>query len=125
MKKAVGVVIGVVVLVVGGWTAASWYTGKRVEQEIRLYITELNEQAGLGAFSVENYERGIFSSSASYRFVAGTMPMPLNLVRTGDEILFEGDIQHGPWPWRQLRKGALMPVLAATHTRMQNVGAAQ
>lgn len=124
MKRAVGIVVGVVVLVAAGWIAASWYTGKRVEQEVRQYITELNEQAGFGNISIEEYERGIFSSSARYRFEAGTLSLPLNLIRTGDVIQFNGDIQHGPLPWMRLSKGRLMPVLAATHTRLENSGPA-
>lgn len=119
MRKAVAVIAGVVVLVGAGWTAASWYTGKQVQQEVEQYVQTLNSRPGVGSVAIENYQRGIFSSSARYRFTVGPVSLPLDVVRPGEEVVFDGKIHHGPWPWSRVRTGALKPVLAATHTKLE------
>jgi len=122
MNKAVAVVAGAIVLVAAGWTGTSWYTGKRVQQEIEQYVRALNDRPGLGKVTIESYDRGVFASSARYRFTAGPLPLPLDLIPPGDEIVFEGDIHHGPWPWQRLRVGEFRPVLAASRTHLVNTG---
>nr|WP_306803951.1 DUF945 family protein [Providencia sp. PROV037] len=69
MKKSL-VAVGVIVALGAVWTGASWYTGSKVKDELDKVILKTNDffavnvpESGLN-FKVENYEKGVFSSTA-------------------------------------------------------------
>lgn len=119
MKKSL-VAIGVIVAVGAVWTGASWYTGSKVEAELNKVIGNTNDffaanapEAGV-IFKVENFNRGVFSSQAN-------IVITLSDSSAADEaIVFNTNIDHGPFPLSQVAKFNLMPKLAAAHIELVN-----
>ncbi|PVZ86631.1 DUF945 domain-containing protein [Serratia sp. S1B] len=124
MKKSV-VAVSIIVVLGAAWTGASWYTGKQIEQRMGEIVTNANSQldtylpkAGL-KLSVENYQRGIFSSQL--RYVLRTNNAGDNaLLKPGDEIAFIETIDHGPFPLSQLKKFNLAPSMASLYSELDN-----
>ncbi|HEF8772550.1 YdgA family protein [Providencia manganoxydans] len=119
MKKSL-VAVGVIVAVGAAWTGASWYTGSKVENELNKIISNTNEffaanapEAGV-VFKVENFKRGVFSSQANIVISAAES-------NGADEtIVFNTDIEHGPFPLSQVAKFNLIPKLGAANIELAN-----
>lgn len=119
MKKSL-VAVGVIVAVGAVWTGVSWYTGSKVEAELNKVIGNTNDffaanapEAGI-KFKVENFNRGVFSSQANIVITSTDSS-------TADEsIVFNTNIDHGPFPLSQVAKFNLMPKLAAAHIELAN-----
>jgi len=114
MKRAGVVVVAVAAVAVAGWTGASWYTGKRVEETVRQGVADANKANDWGAqIEIVSYDRGILSSTARYRIkgLAGT---------TGDELLLAIDskVHHGPLPLERLVSFRWKPVSATTESTL-------
>lgn len=119
MKKSL-VAVGVIVAVGAAWSGASWYTGSKVENELNKIISNTNEffatnapEAGI-VFKVENFKRGVFSSQANIVISAAES-------NGADEtVVFNTDIEHGPFPLSQVAKLNLIPKLGAAHVELAN-----
>lgn len=91
-------------------TGASWYTGKQIEQHMGEVVDNANGQlkaylpkAGV-KLSYENYQRGLFSSKVRYVLRSdGTDTSENAALKTGEEVAFLETIDHGPFPFAQLK----------------------
>ncbi|EKT63245.1 YdgA family protein [Providencia burhodogranariea] len=119
MKKSL-VAIGVIVAVGAVWTGASWYTGSKVEAELNKVIGNTNDFFAANApdagvkFKVENFNRGVFSSQANIVITSSDSSA------ADEAIVFNTNIDHGPFPLSQVAKFNLLPKLAAAHIELAN-----
>ena len=113
--------ISAIVLVTGlaAYSGASWWSGFRIQSQsyaaldaINLHLSRTwSEQVRLSA---RTYQRGVFSSEASYVLsVPTSKDSPTDTKR---EILFINHITHGPFPLVNLFKGDFFAVGAIIHT---------
>lgn len=119
MKKAIGVVVGVVVVAGAAWAAGAWYTGERLEAVLRQRVDEGNARlqallpGGKASLSLESLDRHLFSTDARLQVrlradaVAGQPP------GREDVVDITAHIGHGPFPLDRLKRGQIMPVMAA------------
>ncbi|MGO2435550.1 MAG: YdgA family protein, partial [Serratia proteamaculans] len=129
MKKSL-VAVSVIVVLGAAWTGASWYTGKLIEQRMGEVVDNANSQlkvylpkAGV-KLGYENYQRGIFSSKIRYVLRAdGSVTTDEAPLKAGDEVAFMETIDHGPFPFAQLKKFNLLPSMASLHTELENTPA--
>ncbi|MDU4175660.1 MAG: YdgA family protein, partial [Serratia liquefaciens] len=129
MKKSL-VAVSVIVVLGAAWTGASWYTGKLIEQRMGEVVENANSQlkaylpkAGV-KLGYENYQRGIFSSKIRYVLRAdGSITTDDAPLKPGDEVAFQETIDHGPFPFAQLKKFNLLPSMASVHTELENTAA--
>ena len=102
------------------WTSTSWYTGKQVEDWYRTETEKINvriKEDGFPfdiSFAVSSYERGVFSSTAR---VALRLPQHCGLPK---EVILIDTLNHGPFPWSQIKQGNLRPALLASHAVLQD-----
>lgn len=124
MKKSL-VAVGVIVALGVVWTGTAWYTGKQLEGRMAEMInnanTELNKaspEAGL-TLAYQNYHRGLFSSTMQLviKPTAGTTSA---ILKPDQTIVFNESIDHGPFPFAQLKKFNLLPSMASVHTTLMN-----
>lgn len=74
--------------------------------------------------SYENYQRGLFSSKVRYVLRSdGTDTSENAALKTGEEVAFTETIDHGPFPFAQLKKFNLLPSMASVHTELENTPA--
>ena len=72
MKKSVAITLGVVIVGAGSWVGATWYTGKRIEEDAQRHLAQANEKLAkitpLFGLRIDQlkYERGLFSTQARY-----------------------------------------------------------
>lgn len=126
MNKAVSIVAAVVVTGAVVWTGGSWYTGQRVEQEVRGYVARLNQEpAYAGLLQIASYERGVFSSEVRYTLDLESLAMLPATYGLPKELALHDHIQHGPLPLSRVRAGQFAPVLATTRTRVERSAATQ
>ncbi|WP_262259665.1 YdgA family protein, partial [Serratia liquefaciens] len=72
----------------------------------------------------ENYQRGIFSSKLRYVLRAdGSVTTDDAPLKAGDKVAFQETIDHGPFPFAQLKKFNLLPSMASVHTELENTPA--
>ena len=116
MKKIVWLPVVIVVLV-AVWLGASWYSGRRIEAELKQQITSMN---GVWAASGNanqqlqikqiSYQRGLLSSQARYALTIGALP-------AGQAPEIDLTLRHGPFP------NGLAPKKFALHAELANTGA--
>ena len=124
MKKSL-VAVSVIVVLGAAWTGASWYTGKQIEQHMGEVVDNANGQlkaylpkAGV-KLSYENYQRGLFSSKVRYVLRSdGTDTSENAALKAGEEVAFLETIDHGPFPFAQLKKFNLLPSMASVPPAM-------
>lgn len=118
IKKLIGAGVGLAVLIVG-YSAASWWSGMRIQSRsyaavdaINIHLARtLSDQIRV---TLRDYDRGVFSSQSSY---ALTFPQ-----KAGDEtaqkreILFLNQIDHGPFPLKNIGSGHFKPIGALIET---------
>ncbi|AKE10605.1 YdgA family protein [Serratia liquefaciens] len=129
MKKSL-VALSTVVVLGAAWTGASWYTGKLIEQQMGAVVDNANSllksnlpKAGV-KLGYENYQRGIFSSKLRYVLRAdGSVTTDDAPLKAGDKVAFQETIDHGPFPFAQLKKLNLLPSMASVHTELENTPA--
>lgn len=103
--------LALVLILIVGWLAASWYTGQRAQTMLRQWIDQQNvsmNSAGLAhppVLSLISDHHGLFSSQALVE-IAYTRDDKPQTVNT------EIDIDHGPWPMSRLREQKFAPVMA-------------
>jgi uncharacterized protein YdgA (DUF945 family) len=124
MKKATGVVAGVVIVVGAAWVGAAWYTGTRVETVVRQQVEQSNAklQAFLPAakmsFTVASLERHLFSTDVRYSF---KVPGKAAAGKAAEDVEFivVDHVEHGPFPLARLKSGQLAPVMATSHFALE------
>lgn len=126
MKKTT---ITVCILIMLGtiWTGAAWLTGKKIENRLNELVQQSNTTfsqmiptAGI-TITQQNYQRGIFSSTAQL------IIEPLHQGNTGNAplsgpniIIVDEKIEHGPLPFSQLTQFKFMPAMATIRGKLIN-----
>jgi uncharacterized protein YdgA (DUF945 family) len=96
------------------WTGASWYTGKQAEDWYRAETEKANVRLKEAGFpndlsaAIASYERGVFSSKVHF---ALRLPERCGLPK---ELVLIDALNHGPFPWSQIKQGNLRPALLAS-----------
>lgn len=121
MSKSVKVAIGVVAVALA-YSGASWYVGKKLENEIGQHISAFNDYAktqleataddAMVQLSLTQFERGIFSSKVKYELLLGEKSDPV-------QLLINDKLQHGPFPLGAVTKGHLTPALAFSNAELE------
>ena len=128
MKKtqvAVGVIVALGVI----WTGASWFTGKQLESHMDEMLQNANAQLNAYApnsrltLSYQDYQRGVFSSKTKLVVQASSQTNDNPLLKPGQSIVLNETIDHGPFPFAQLKRGSLIPSMASVHTELENTDA--
>lgn len=124
-KIAVGVVVALGVI----WTGGAWFTGKQLETHMDTLVQNANAQLNNIApdsrlkVSYQEYQRGLFSSSAKLVVQASSQTEDNSLLKPGQSIVFKEKIDHGPFPFAQLKKFNLLPSMASVHSELENTDA--
>lgn len=124
MKKSL-VAAGVIVALGVVWTGGAWYTGKKLETHLAEMVSQANAQIKLTApeanveLAYQNYQRGIFSSQLQLvlKPVAGKENPWL---KAGQSVVFDESVDHGPFPFAQLKTFNLLPAMASVKTTLVN-----
>jgi uncharacterized protein YdgA (DUF945 family) len=129
MRKSL-VAVSVIVAACAAWTGASWFTGKLIEQRMDEVVNNVNSQlqsflpktgAKLG---YEHVQRCIFSSKIRYVLRSdSSAPTDAKALNPSDEVAFLATIEHGPFPFAQLKKFNLLPSMATAHIKLENTTA--
>lgn len=124
MKKSL-VAVSVIVALGVVWTGAAWFTGKQLEGRMAEMVAnanaELNNaspQAGL-TLSYQDYHRGLFHSSMQL-VLKPTAGKESAFLKPDQSVVFAETIDHGPFPFAQLKKFNLIPSMASIHTQLVN-----
>lgn len=123
MKKSVAITLGVVIVGAGSWVGATWYTGKRIEEDSQRYLAQANEKLAkitpLFGLRIDQlkYERGLFSTQARYGVSFLKNDKSPNDMPPG-MIEFDANVEHGPFPKSALARGAIAPKLAFIHSEI-------
>lgn len=124
-KIAVGVVVALGII----WTGGAWFTGKQLEKHMDTLVQNANSQLNNVApdsrlkVSYQDYQRGLFSSTAKLVIQASSQTEDNSLLKPGQSIVFDEKIDHGPFPAAQLKKFNLIPSMASVHTVLDNTEA--
>lgn len=124
MKKTL-VAAGVIVALGVVWTGAAWYTGKQFESRIDDMVKQGNAELKNSApeagveLAYQNYQRGIFSSQLQLvvKPVAGGQNVWL---KPGQSVVLNEKVDHGPFPFAQLKTFNLIPAMASVKTTLVN-----
>ncbi|MXP48892.1 DUF945 domain-containing protein [Pantoea sp. Eser] len=128
MKKtnvAVGVIIALGVI----WTGAAWFTGKQLENHMDQLLQNANTQLNAYApnsrlkISYQDYQRGVFSSKANLVIQASSQTEDNALLKPGQSVILNETIDHGPFPFAQLKHFNLIPSMASVHSELANTDA--
>ncbi|WP_336220440.1 YdgA family protein [Citrobacter amalonaticus] len=124
MKKSL-VAAGVIVALGVVWTGGAWYTGKKLETHLSEMVNQANEQIKRTApeanveLAYQTYQRGVFSSQLQLvlKPVAGKENPWL---KAGQSVVFNESVDHGPFPFAQLKTFNLIPSMASVKTTLVN-----
>lgn len=124
MNKSL-VAVGVIVALGVVWTGGAWYTGKKIETHLEDMVAQANAQLKLTApesnleVSYQNYHRGVFSSQLQLlvKPIAGKVNP---WIKSGQSVIFNESVDHGPFPLAQLKKLNLIPSMASIQTTLVN-----
>lgn len=120
MKKS-AVIAAALVLVAAAYSGASWYVGMKSEHMIRDALDRANARivSAMGPdleahrvrIDVSEYRRGVFSTHARYT---------VTIADRDDTAEFgiTDHMQHGPFPWAQVRQGSFEPLLAYSRSQL-------
>lgn len=124
MKKSL-VAVGVIVALGVVWTGSAWYTGKQLEGRMAELIANANAElnraspeAGL-TLSYQDYHRGLFHSQMQL-VVKPTAGAQSAFLKPEQSVVFAETIDHGPFPFAQLKKFNLLPSMASIRTELVN-----
>ncbi len=124
MKKSV-VAAGVVVALGVCWMGSAWYTGKQIEPKVAEFVSSFNQaskakssQMGM-TLSYKAISSGLLSShfQVVLTFEHGA---EASGIKAGQNIAFNVDVDHGPFPLSSLAKGNLGPAMAAMNVSLVN-----
>lgn len=124
MKKTL-VAAGIIVALGVVWTGTAWYTGKQLEKHLADMVAQANAELKRSApganleVSSQNYERGIFKSHLQLlvKPVAGGENAWL---KPGQSVVLNETVDHGPFPFAQLKSFNLIPAMASVKTTLVN-----
>lgn len=124
MKKSL-VAAGVIVALGIVWTGGAWYTGKKLETHLSEMISEANTQLKLNSpeanieLSYQNYQRGVFSSQLQLvvKPIAGKESP---WMKPDQSLVVNEAVDHGPFPFAQLKTLNLVPSMASVKTTLVN-----
>ncbi|MFS2223145.1 YdgA family protein [Pantoea sp. B65] len=128
MKKTKVAVVVVVALGII-WTGGAWITGKQLESHMDALVENANARLTTIApesrlkVSYQDYQRGLFTSHAKLVVQASSQTEDNSLLKPGQSIVLNETIDHGPFPFAQLKKFNLMPGMASVHTELENTEA--
>lgn len=123
MKKT-AIAVGVIVVLGAAWTGAAWYTGRQFEQRLPAVVNEANARITssfpeLGVkLVIEDYHRRVFSSRVNLVLVSDGSTGENKPLSPGDRLLVNESIDHGPFPFAQLKKGVLIPSMASVQSQL-------
>ncbi|MGD8204611.1 YdgA family protein [Pantoea sp. FN0305] len=124
-KIAVGVVVALGVV----WTGAAWLTGKQIESHMDQIVQNANAQLTKLApdsrlkVSYQNYQRGLFTSHTQLVVQASSQTEDNALLKPGQSVVLNETIDHGPFPFAQLKNFNLIPSMASVHSELENTPA--
>lgn len=128
MKKT-QVAAGVIVALGVVWTGAAWFTGKQIESHKDEMLQQANSQINAWSpnsrltLSYQDYQRGLFSSSTKLVVQASSQTVDNPLLKPGQTIVLNETIDHGPFPFAQLKRGNILPAMASVHSELANTDA--
>lgn len=124
MKKSV-VAASVVVALGVCWLGSAWYTGKQIEPKVADFVSSFNQ-----ASKAKSSKMGMtlsykdFSSSllTSHFQVVLTFEHGIEAsgIKAGQNIAFDVDVDHGPFPLSSLAKGSFGPAMAVMNVSLVN-----
>ncbi|MBT9433157.1 YdgA family protein [Candidatus Sodalis endolongispinus] len=121
MKKTL-VAVSVIVILGAAWTGGAWYTGKQFQRRLPELVNDANSrlqstfpQSGL-RFAAENYRRGIFTSRVDVVLQSDGTTGDNKLLKPGEDVRVNEKVDHGPFPFAQLKKGVFIPSMASVHS---------
>lgn len=121
MKKNL-VAVSVIVILGAAWTGGAWYTGKQFQRRLPELVNDANTrlqstfpQSGL-RFAAENYRRGIFTSHVDIVLQSDGTTGDNKLLKPGEDVRVNEKVDHGPFPFAQLKKGVFIPSMASVHS---------
>ena len=124
MKKSL-VAVGVVAALGVVWTAGAWFTGKQMEARFADMIAETNTQLNSTApeaalaLSYQNYQRGLFSSHLQL-VIQPAAGKESPWLKPGQQVVFDESVDHGPFPFAQLKSFNLLPAMASVSSTLVN-----
>jgi|GEM_PF-7128777 len=124
MKKK-SIALGVVVTLGVIWAGSTWYIGKQIETRKDETITQINAllaerfPAQKLSVSAVDYHRGFFSSTAQIVFQSAQTGEDA-VFSPDDKLVFNTNIEHGPFPVSALKQFNLVPSLAQVHSELVN-----
>jgi uncharacterized protein YdgA (DUF945 family) len=120
MKRKLIAASGLLAILLAAYAGSSFYAGIRLQSETERAVEMLNTHLSRKwsdqvQISQSSYTRGVFSSEATYilNFPSSKDPS----IRP--EIIFTNEIQHGPFPFKELLRGNLSPLMASMRTVLQ------
>ncbi|MGL9773486.1 MAG: YdgA family protein [Sodalis sp. (in: enterobacteria)] len=130
MKKTL-VAVSVIAIFSAAWTGGAWYTGNQFQRRLPELINDANArlqstfpQAGL-RFAAENYRRGIFTSHVDVVLQSDSTTGDNKLLKPGEDVRFNEKVDHGPFPFAQLKKGVFIPSMASVHSMLAKTAKTQ
>jgi len=124
-KVAVGVIVALGVI----WTGAAWFTGKQLESHRDQMLQNANAQLNAYApnsrltLSFQDYQRGVFTSKTKLVVQASSQTVDNPILKPGQTLVLNETIDHGPFPFAQLKRGNLLPSMASVHSELENTDA--
>lgn len=119
--KTPAVLAGSLIVLAAAYTGAAWYVGMEAENTIKAATEQANQRLaktlapGLGvakaSLVIEDYQRGLFSSTARYTLVLQDDEDKL-------ELALHDHMQHGPFPWALVQQGSFSPQLAYSRSQL-------
>lgn len=124
MKKSV-VAAGVVVALGVCWMGSAWYTGKQIEPKVADFVSSFNQASKAKSskmgmtLSYKDFSSGLLSShfQVVLTFEHG---IEASGIKAGQNIAFNVDVDHGPFPLSSLAKGHFGPAMAAMNVSLVN-----
>lgn len=124
-KIAAGVIIALGVI----WTGTAWFTGKQLEKNMDQLVqsanARMNEMAPESRLKLgyQDYQRGLFSSTARFVLQSNSQTEDNAVIKPGQSVVLNAKIDHGPFPFAQLKKFNLIPSMASVHTQLEDTDA--
>lgn len=124
MKKSV-VAAGVVVALGVCWMGSAWYTAKQIEPKVADFVSSFNQASKAKSsktgmtLSYKEFTSGLLSShfQVVLTFEHGA---EASGIKAGQNVAFDVDVDHGPFPLSSLAKGSLAPAMAAMKVSLVN-----
>jgi uncharacterized protein YdgA (DUF945 family) len=119
MKKKLILALAAIAVLIAAYISASLWSGFRIQEQSYAAVDALNLSLSRTwsdqiRISARNYQRGVFSSQASYVLTFPSKQDSATALKR--EILFVNDISHGPFPLKNILAGDFSAVGALIET---------